>query len=227
MWIKVCANTCVEDALRAAELGADAVGFVFAPSARQVTPQQVRAITRALPAEVERIGVFGDAGVEEIAQAAETAGLTGVQLHGKFDVGLMEMLGERIPALAVIPVVHWAVTGIEAPDEEEPVRQAMRALDQVACAAPGRRVLVDAKVGRVSGGLGISFNWERAQGVFDAQREQGVRMVLAGGLRPENVAKAVQVLRPWGVDVASGVERVPGRKDFGKLREFLKNARGA
>ncbi len=226
-WIKICANTCAEDALQAAELGADAVGFVFAPSVRQVTPQQVREIARVLPAEVERIGVFVEAGVEEVAAVAETAGLTGVQLHGSFDARWTAELEQRMPGLAVIPVVHWAVPGVEAAEGDEPMRQAMHALNHVACVAPGQRVLVDAKVGRVSGGLGVSFDWGSAQGVFAAQRKQGVRMVLAGGLQPENVAEAARTLRPWGVDVASGVEREPGRKDFGKLREFIEHARGA
>ena len=218
MWIKICANTCVEDALRAAELGADAVGFVFAPSTRQVTPEQVRVIAAELPAGVERIGVFVGGSAEEIAAAAETARLTGVQLHGGFEPGL----AERLPELAVIPVVHW-----EAADRENSVGEAAGEFAKVAGSAPGRRVLVDAKVGQASGGLGVSFNWESARGVFDAQRERGVRIVLAGGLRPENVTEAIQVLRPWGVDVVSGVEREPGRKDVEKLRRFMENARRA
>ena len=222
VWIKICANTCVEDALRAAELGADAVGFVFAPSARRVTPEQVRAIADELPAGVERIGVFVGRSAEEIAVAAETARLTGVQLHGGFNHALMERLGERMPGLAVIPVVHWKVT-----DREESAREAKAGFDKVAGSATGQRVLVDAKVGPASGGLGVAFDWESAQGVFEAQRERGLRIVLAGGLRPESVAEAVRVLRPWGVDVVSGVEREPGRKDFEKLRQFIENARRA
>ena len=222
MWIKICANTCVEDALQAAELGADAVGFVFAPSARKVTPEQVRVIAGELPAGVERIGVFVGGSAEEIAAAAETARLTGVQLHGEFHPALLEKLGGRMPELTVIPVVHWRVA-----DGEESVREAVAAFNQVTEDAPGARVLVDAKLGKASGGLGVSFDWESAREVFDAQREQGLRVILAGGLRPENVAEATRVLRPWGVDVASGVEREPGQKDFGKLRQFIENARRA
>ena len=222
MWIKICANTCVEDALRAAELGADAVGFVFAPSARQVTPEQVRAIAGELPASVERIGVFVGGSVEEIAAAADTAQLTGVQLHGESDLALVERLGELLPELAVIPVVHWEVA-----DRENSARKAAAGLDKVSGSGPGQRVLVDAKVGRTSGGLGISFDWESAREVFHGQAERGLRIILAGGLRPENVTEAVQALRPWGVDVASGVEREPGRKDFEKLQRFMENARRA
>ena len=221
MWIKICANTCVEDALRAAELGADAVGFVFAPSARQVTPEQVRAISGELPADVERIGVFVDGSAEEIASAAETARLTGVQLHGGFEPGLEERLGERMPELAVIPVVHWEIA-----DRENSAREAAAEFERIGARASVRRVLVDAKMGKASGGLGVSFDWESAQEVFEAQRERGLRLILAGGLSPENVAEAVRVLRPWGVDVVSGVEREPGRKDFSKLQRFMGSCRG-
>ena len=221
MWIKICANTCVDDALRGAELGADAVGFVFAPSARQVTPEQVRAIAGELPPELERIGVFVGGSAEEIALAAEAARLTGVQLHGEFDRALVERLSERIPELTVIPVVHWEVTGRKAS-----VWEVSAGFGQIGD-APSRRVLMDAKVGRTSGGLGVSFDWESAREVFKEQRERGLRLILAGGLRPENVAEAIQVLRPWGVDVASGVEREPGRKDVAKLRQFIENARRA
>ena len=222
MWIKICANTCVEDALRAAELGADAVGFVFAPSARQVTPKQVRAIAGELPAGVERIGVFVGGSAEEIAATAEMARLTGVQLHGGLDGELAERLGERMPELALIPVVHWDVA-----EREESAREAASGFDTVAGNAAGRRVLVDAKVGQASGGLGVSFDWESAREVFDVQRERGLQLVLAGGLRPETVAEAIRVLQPWGVDVVSGVEREPGRKDLGKLAQFIKNSRRA
>ncbi len=222
MWIKICANTCIEDALRAAELGADAVGFVFAQSARQVTPEQVRAISGELPSGVERIGVFVGGSAEEIAGAAETARLTGVQLHGGFEPGLAEQLGERMPGLAVIPVVHWDVA-----DGERSAWKATAGFDEVARRAGGQRVLVDAKVGRASGGLGVSFHWKSAHHVFEEQSARGLQVILAGGLRPENVGDAIQTLRPWGVDVVSGVEREPGRKDFEKLREFIENARRA
>ncbi len=221
MWIKICANTCVEDALRAAELGADAVGFVFAPSARRVTPEQVRAIAGELPARMERVGVFVGGSAEEIAATAETARLTGVQLHSEFEAGLVERLGEWMPELAVIPVVHWEIA-----DQDESVVAAAAGFDRVV-GKPRQRVLVDAKVGRASGGLGVSFDWESAREMFAEQRERGLRLIVAGGLRPENVAEAIRVLRPWGVDVVSGVEREPGRKDPEKLRRFIENARRA
>ena len=122
----------------------------------------------------------------------------------------------------MIPVVHWEVA-----DREESARAAEAGFDEVAGSAPGQRVLVDAKVGRASGGLGVSFDWESARHLFEEQRGRGLRVILAGGLRPENVEEAIPTLRPWGVDVVSGVEREPGRKDFEKLRLFMENVRRA
>ena len=220
MWVKICANTCVEDALKAAELGADAVGFVFAPSKRQVTVAQVAAITRELPPGVERVGVFGAGSVEEIALAVEEAGLNAVQMHGGLDLPFADRLGRRLgPSVEIIETMHWNV-------EEDAASSAQVFMQMAAVAAnPAKyRVLVDAKVGTVSGGTGKTFNWGKARSVMTSQPE--LRVIVAGGLDPENVAEAIRVLQPWGVDVASGVEREPGRKDFDKLKRFIENARG-
>ena len=215
MWVKICANTNLEDALAAAEMGADAVGFVFAPSKRQVSVAQVREIARKLPASVGRVGVFVGEDVKAIARAAEESGLTAVQVHKGLDANGRARLTKRLgPGIEVIQVVHWSLS-------EEGVATRVRA--QMAESADGARVLLDAKVGGESGGLGVSFDWTAAKDVLDAGR---VRLIVAGGLRAENVAEAVRVLRPWGVDVASGVESSPGRKDLNKMRLFLEQARG-
>ena len=118
--------------------------------------------------------------------------------------------------------MHWAVDA--GADAEARVRAS---LTELADAEPGARVLVDAKVGKASGGLGVRFDWKRARPVFDEAREAGLRVIVAGGLRPENVEEAIAVLQPYGVDVASGVERSPGRKDQARLRAFIENARRA
>ena len=216
MWVKICANTNVEDALMAAERGADAVGFVFAPSVRQVTAAQVREIAAAMPDRVERVGVFGKLAADDIARAAETARLTAVQLHGGLDLKLAEQLGKL--GIDVIHTVHWAV----GEDSAERVRADLTALRNV---AENARVLVDAKVGKVSGGLGVAYDWAEASTVLRGQA--GLRVIVAGGLRPDTVAEAVHVLAPWGVDVASGVEAQPGRKDATRVREFIEKARRA
>ena len=220
MWVKICANTCVEDALRAAELGADAVGFVFAPSKRRVTPEQAGLITRELPRTVERVGVFGAISVEEIALAVDEAGLDAVQLHGGLDLDFADKLGQRLgPAISIITTMHWSV--------EQDASSSAQVFMQMALLAahPAKyRVLVDAKVGSESGGTGKTFSWSKSRSVLASQPE--MRVIVAGGLDPENVATAINVLKPWGVDVASGVEREAGRKDFDKLKRFIENARG-
>lgn len=213
MWVKICANTNLEDALAAAEFGADAVGFVFAASKRQMTAEAVGKISSAMPDAVERVGVFGVMSAEEIARMAETAGLNAVQLHGGYDRAVTErlraLLGEQV---ALIQTVHWTVGEDFASAEQ--VRGHLRELDE-------ERVLVDAKVGAASGGTGVAFDWGRAREVF----AEHSRLIVAGGLRPDTVGEAIRVLRPWGVDVASGVEREPGRKDLRKLQRFIEMAR--
>ena len=222
MWVKICANTCAEDALKAAELGADALGFVFAPSKRQVTAEQVRAISDVLPDGIERVGVFGGGLVEEIAAVVEKARLTAVQLHGGVDLEFAARLAALVgPEIAIIETLHWNV-GEDAASADR-VRAQMR---EVVADGAKYRVLVDARVGESPlGGTGRTFGWDHAKDVLTSQ--PALRVIVAGGLSPDNVAEAIRVLKPWGVDVASGVEREPGRKDFAKLKAFLENARGA
>jgi phosphoribosylanthranilate isomerase len=221
MWVKICANTNLDDALRAAELGADAVGFVFAPSKRQVTAAQVRAIVDRLPAGVERVGVFPAGEVETTAAVALEARLTAVQLHGGVNLAAASRLRERLGAgVELIHVVHWTIGEDDASERE--VRAQLRALFE---AGLDERVLIDAKMGTASGGLGLAFDWARAQRVLS--EFPALRVIVAGGLRPENVAEAVGVIAPYGVDVASGVELSPGRKDFAKVGAFIENARRA
>lgn len=220
MWVKICANTHLQDALLAAASGADALGFVFAPSKRRVTAEQIAAITPLLPPGIERVGVFAGQSAEEIAKAAARAGLTAVQLHDGFNAVFTDDLLLRLGRTAtIIQTVSWKVG---APGQAEEVS---RNLDRILAhgeALP--RVLVDAKLGAASGGLGVSFDWSEAQPVFFAYASR-VRLILAGGLRPDNVADAIRTLQPWGVDVASGVEAQPGRKDAEKLQKFLQGAR--
>jgi phosphoribosylanthranilate isomerase len=220
MWVKICANTCAEDALKAAEFGADAVGFVFAPSRRQVTAEQVRPISELLPDGVERVGVFGEESAEEIAAVVDKARLTTVQLHGGFDLRRTQRLEDLLPEVAIIQTAHWRID-----DDEVTIRSFSNQIAKIEGYATGRRVLVDTKVGDQSGGMGVSFDWDKAAQVLS--NRHGLWVILAGGLRPENVAEAIGTVKPWGVDVASGVERDPGRKDFAKLKAFIENARGA
>jgi phosphoribosylanthranilate isomerase len=209
MWVKICANTSLEDARMAAEAGADAVGFVFAESMRRVTPAQVRGITPHLPAKIEKIGVFVDASFGELIRAIEECGLTGVQLHSGCEADAAARLRERFAEkLRILKVIHFQ-QGLEA---ELRTAQADDAIDAV---------LVDSRTRALLGGTGVRFDWRAARGNFAGSR---LRLIAAGGLNPENVGEAIATLQPWGVDVASGVEAAPGKKDAAKVRAFVENA---
>ena len=220
MWVKICGNTNLEDAQLAGELGADAVGFVFAPSIRHVTPAQVARIAAHLPETLERVGVFPAWKADDIADAVLTAGLTTVQLHGGLDIRLLHSLEDRFGSqLNIIQAVHWTV---DDGGSNEGVVAAQ--LQKIRSSSRVSRVLVDSKVGASTGGTGIAFRWEAARTVF-SDTYSVPKLILAGGLRPENIVDAIKQLAPWGVDVASGVETVPGQKDEKKLAHFMKGAR--
>jgi phosphoribosylanthranilate isomerase len=215
IWIKICANTTLADARLAAEAGADAVGFVFARSKRQVTVEQVAAMVPELPANLEKIGVFVDATADEMERTLRLCGLTGVQLHFDAELALTAELRRRLGnAKKILRVRHFSSEALDA--------QALEKLTDPSVDA----VLVDSRSTTAVGGTGETFDWITAsQTLFRAARERGVKLVVAGGLGPENVAEAIRVLNPWGVDVASGVEAAPGRKDAAKVRGFVDAAR--
>lgn len=215
LWIKICANTSLADAMIAAEAGADAVGFVFAPSPRRVTAEQVVAIVRELPAKLEKIGVFVDASVDEIAATVEAAGLTGVQLHSDVTAEETAKLRARFgPGLRILRVVHF--------EADAPERVAAAAQD-----ASVDTILIDSRTATAVGGTGKAYDWGLAGKSIFQNAKARERMVAAGGLTPDNVTEAIATLRPWGVDVVSGVEVAPGRKDAAKVRAFIEKARAA
>lgn len=223
MWIKICANTTLEDARLAADAGADAVGYVFAPSKRQVTAEQIAQIVPSVPPEPTQIGVFPASDFEEIAGAVRSTGLHGIQLHGAFDPQLVERLrGEFGYGYFLIQTLHWQVDG-DPVESEKGLREELRA---VARHGIVDAVLIDARTATASGGTGQTFDWKRAQGVVSGEAGK-LRVILAGGLTPENVGEAIRTLRPWGVDVASGVEANLGRKDPARVRAFITAARAA
>jgi phosphoribosylanthranilate isomerase len=220
MWIKVCANTNLEDAQLAAQLGADAVGFVFAPSPRQVNVADVSHITPHLPEGVECVGVFPALPAQEIATAAQEAGLHTVQLHGGVSLELVRQLDEIFNGqVRLIQTVHWDVDGDGA--SAPAVAQQLR---EIAADGIVNRVLIDSKVGAATGGTGVSFDWKAARPAL-AEAANGLKLIVAGGLNQNNVAEAIRGMAPWGVDVASGVEQSPGRKDPEKLSAFIRAAR--
>lgn len=216
MWIKICANTTLEDTRMAVDAGADAVGFVFAPSPRRVTAEQVSKITPQLPEEIEKYGVFVDAPVEEIISTVEQCGLTGVQLHSAEPATadrLREYFVSKQPALSIIRVLHFNADLFEQ-------------LENLRAQTATDAILIDSRTAGAVGGTGVSYDWKSARSSFSKEGRY-LRLIAAGGLKPENVAEAIRTLEPWGVDVASGVESAPGRKDPQRVRDFVAQARAA
>ncbi len=197
IFVKICGITNEDDALLATALDADALGFVFAPSPRRVDPETVRDIVRRLPREVHTIGVFRDERPERIVEIVGRAGLHGAQLHGDEPASEVKWIRER---------VQFVIQAFAAGDPA--LRTAGKSAADI--------ILVDSP----DPGSGKVFDWRLAEGA-----PRGKRILLAGGLTPENVGDAIRLVRPWGVDVSSGVERQPGRKDPGKLRRFVIGAR--
>jgi phosphoribosylanthranilate isomerase len=237
IWIKICGNTSLDDARQAVEAGADAVGFVFAPSPRQVTGAQAAAIVPHLPASVEKIGVFVGADLEAIEAVVSEAGLTGVQLHFAADPELPEELHSRLGrALRVMRVLHFDVDHLAGISTQ---------LADYARDPHVDAVLVDSRTATAVGGTGVAFDWPAArltlfhgpaihESALHGRAPLGpglhgpqTRLVAAGGLNAGNVAEAIGVLGPWGVDVVSGVEAAPGRKDPRKVKDFVERARAA
>ena len=211
MWVKICGTTSLEDAQLAVDAGADAIGFVFGPSRRQVTADAVAAITRALPERVEKVGVFVGETAAQIDAVVRTAGLTGVQLQGDEPTEFADAL--RPLGLRLLIRTVWASADVET------------LAARVEAGLPGAdAILLDSGSAAIRGGTGTRFDWTEAAAQL-SQVGGGVRVIVAGGLNPSNVSTAVAALRPWGVDVASGVEREPGRKDPEKVRAFVAAAR--
>ena len=199
MFIKICGTTSEEDALLAVAMGADALGFVFAPSPRQVSASLAHDIARRLPPEVITVGVFRDEAPERVVEIVNDAGLKGAQLHGTESPAAVRWIAERVGmTIKAFPAGHPGLA--LAPDYAADL------------------ILLDA----ASPGSGQVFDWRLTQNVPD-----GTRLVLAGGLTPENVVDAIAQVRPWGVDAATGVEAEPGRKDPRKLRAFIAAVRAA
>jgi phosphoribosylanthranilate isomerase len=198
VFVKICGVTTEEDALLAVAMGADAVGFNFVPSSpRRVEPDDVRAIVRRLPAEIVTVGVFRDETPQHVIEVVARTGLNVAQLHGHESRADVEQVRQHVPS-----VIQAVAAGDDAM-----VR---------AAGSPADVVLVDSP----SPGSGKIFDWKLAEGA-----PRGMRLLLAGGLDPDNVTRAIRQVHPWGVDVATGVEASPGRKDATKVRLFVERAK--
>jgi phosphoribosylanthranilate isomerase len=206
--VKICGITSPADARVAVDAGADALGFVFwYMSPRRVAEERAAEIARDLPASILRVGVFVDAPREEMEKLADAVGLDVLQLHG--DEPPEALAGLPRPVLKAVRVGRGFA-------EEEASRYAERAAGLVVdTRLPGET--------HMPGGTGVPFDWSLVKGLAD----RVPFLMLAGGLGPSNVAEAIRSVRPHAVDVSSGVEGLPGRKDPAKVRAFLAAARAA
>ncbi len=234
MFVKICGTTNLADARLAVELGADALGFIFAPSKRRVSIETAVLIVRSLPQQILCVGVFTHPDIEEIERTTFGARLGAVQMHWAYDsiaVGALQCrFGDAIKL--------WQVVGfrVDAIDAEGAEREFTRELRAALLDSRLDLVLLDAVRNGASGGLGQTFSWERAAALVtlllkeaeQMQRESGLKLphlVVAGGLRAENVREAIDYLQPWGVDVVSGVEASPGKKSPDRLAQFISAAK--
>ena len=199
MFIKICGITNEQDALLAVALGADALGFIFAPSPRQVAPQRVKEIVRRLPQNVLTVGVFRDEHPQRVIDMVRESGVVGAQLHGhESPANVAEVMVE----------INWVAKAVVAGSLE-----AQRADEYLT-----NLILVDSP----TPGSGLAYDRD-----LISQIPSTVRVLLAGGLTDENVGAAISQVAPWGVDVSSGVEKSHGYKDPIKLKRFIENARAA
>ncbi|MDA1183261.1 MAG: phosphoribosylanthranilate isomerase [Acidobacteria bacterium] len=201
LFVKICGITELSDAVHAVEQGATALGFVFwSRSPRCISPDRAATITAALRPGVQTVGVFVNEAVDEIRLVADQAGLTTIQLHGDEPASYANELDRSVLRATTVDRI-----------------------EQVAAAWPADTIfLMDAADPVLRGGTGRTVDWGRA-----AAAARSWRIVLAGGLTPDNVAEAVDTVRPFGVDVSSGVEDAPGVKNRDKVARFLASARGA
>lgn len=199
MFVKICGLTSEEDALLAVALGADALGFNFVNgSKRQIAPDKAREIVRRLPPETMTVGIFRDELPGRVVELTQRAGLRAAQLHGNESAEQTRQVRSLVPIVVkAFPAGHPGLSSV---------------------ADYGADIVM---IDGAEPGSGEVFDWRLAEGAPTA----GHRVLLAGGLHAGNVADAIERVRPWGVDVATGVESAPGRKDAVKMREFIANAK--
>jgi phosphoribosylanthranilate isomerase len=196
MFIKICGITNIEDALLAADAGANALGFIFAQSKRQISAEIAAGIIPNLPSDIEKIGVFVNAERDVIMDTARIAGITGIQLSGDESPALCDELSRRFKVLKSVKIDPG---GDILTKENYPVW----------------KLLLDTYIPNTSGGTGKTFNWNCLD-KFDRNQ-----IIVAGGLNPENIGTLLSQFQPFGIDVSSGLEARPGKKAPAKVRRFF------
>jgi phosphoribosylanthranilate isomerase len=245
-WVKICGMTNLEDALTAVDAGADAVGFVFyEKSPRNISVEAASEIVEKLPESVEKIGVFVNGPEVHPLKVLVEIGLSGTQTYFSTEGGEQMIsdfvdLGPRpdpsklarfLTARFLTPLPMKIIS-----ESEEEIQKCAANFVELGKNRPNHgfasergsaTFVLDSGDLRTPGGTGRTFNWGKVVPIAEAIRGGGMKMVVAGGLTPDNVGEAMRVLKPWGVDVASGVEAKPGKKDPEKVRAFVKAVRDA
>lgn len=237
-WIKICGITNLEDALVAVEAGADAVGFVFyEKSPRNVDPARARHIVLRMPERTEKVGVFVNGAGFQPVDIAREVGLTAIQNTVAYDWSA-DAQSEMVVAVGGFsrpPKLFLALSASllqESPEQVKRLTTFSHLRKDSAKHYPKYEgcfdtFFLDSGTLEQPGGTGNAFDWRWAEDLAEQMANSGLKLVVAGGLRPENVAEAIRILHPWGVDVSSGVETRPGKKDPEKVRAFIRAVREA
>jgi len=211
MWIKICGTTNMDDARASLAAGASALGFIFAPSPRRVDIPTASDIVEALTTDVETIGVFVDEHPRRVGEICGQVPFTGVQLHGEEPPELMKEFRQTLGGRQIIKTLH-AADLLESGEA--------KLASYLAKGGYLDAILLDSGSADQPGGTGKPFPWAQLK-PFAAKIREAMPLIIAGGLDAENVADAIAMFEPWGVDVVSGVEFEPGKKSTSKLRSFI------
>jgi phosphoribosylanthranilate isomerase len=213
-WIKICGTTNLDDALASIDAGADALGFIFAASPRRITPESAAAINAVLPPHIDKVGVVVNETPRALAALASQTGVTALQLHGDESPEQLREFRRALPGRKIIKVLQVREL-VVAPDILNPLLDARDSYDFL---------LLDSGSPTVRGGTGVPFDWNAALSIVERVKPIAP-VVIGGGLNSNNVADAIRLFNPWGVEVVSAVELAPGKKDPAKLRAFIAAAR--
>jgi len=230
-WVKICGITNLEDALVAVDAGADALGFVFyEKSPRKVDMETAREIVKQLPQQVEKVGVFVNGSNPDWLEIIFRVGLDAAQQVQSGNPHPGGMQGFDVTSLPRIPKVYVSLPVASFLEDEEEVKglaqDFARLRRTIANGTPWadrffETFFLDSSNGQHPGGTGQTFDWQKAVPIAEGMRQGDLKLVVAGGLTPDNVAEAIEILQPWGVDVSSGVEARLGKKDPEKVRAFV------
>ncbi len=210
-WVKVCGTTNLNDARLTVAAGADALGFIFAASPRRITFADAAEIIAQLPNGIETIGVFVNETPARVAEVAQQVDLSGVQLHGDEPAKELQEFRRALGKRKIIKTLQAREVLNGGQERLAEYLSARGSIDAI---------LLDSGSPQQRGGTGVPFAWEEVVPLAVAIREV-TPLIIAGGLDSENVSKALRLFEPWGVDVVSGVEREPGKKDEARLNNFI------